>query len=34
LIARQLASECRTVIFFGWDDGLQGCLAFSDSLRG
>ena len=34
LIARQWESECRTVIFFGWDGGLQGCLAFSDSLRG
>ena len=34
LIARQWESEGRTVIFFGWDGGLQGCLAFSDSLRG
>jgi len=34
LMARQWESECRTVIFFGWDGGLQGCLAFSDNLRG
>ena len=34
LIARQWESEGRTVIFFGWEGGLQGCLAFSDSLRG
>ena len=33
-IARQWESEGRSVIFFGWDGGLQGCLAFSDSLRG
>ncbi len=34
LIARQWESEGRTIIFFGWDGGLQRFLAFSDSLRG
>lgn len=33
LIARQWESEGRTVTFFGWDGGLQGCLAFGDTLR-
>ena len=33
LIARQWEAEGRTVIFFGWDGGLQGCLAFGDSFR-
>jgi len=33
LIARHWESEGRTVTFFGWNGGLQGCLAFGDTLR-
>ncbi len=33
LTARRWESEGRTVTFFGWDGGLQGCLAFGDSPR-
>ncbi len=33
LIARRWESDGRTVTFFGWDGGLQGCLAFGDSPR-
>jgi len=33
LVARRWESEGRTVTFFGWDGGLQGCLAFGDTPR-
>ncbi len=33
LVARRWECEGRTVTFFGWDGGLQGCLAFGDTPR-
>ena len=33
LVARRWESEGRTVVFFGWDGTLRGCLAFGDKLR-
>ena len=33
LVARRWESEGRTVVFFGWDGVLRGCLAFGDKLR-
>ena len=33
LVARRWESEGRTVVFFGWDGALQGCLAFGDRPR-
>lgn len=33
LVARRWESEGRTVVFFGWDGNLRGCLAFGDKLR-
>ena len=33
LLARRWESEGRTVVFFGWDGALRGCLAFGDKLR-
>jgi len=33
LVARRWESEGRTVVFFGWDGALRGCLAFGDKLR-
>ena len=33
LVARRWESEGRTVVFFGWDGNLRGCLAFGDKPR-
>ena len=33
LVARRWESEGRTVVFFGWDGSLRGCLAFGDKPR-
>jgi len=33
LVARRWESEGRTVVFFGWDGALRGCLAFGDRPR-
>ena len=33
LVGRRWESEGRTVVFFGWDGALQGCLAFGDRPR-
>jgi len=33
LVARRWESEGRTVVFFGWEGTLRGCLAFGDKLR-
>ena len=33
LVARRWESEGRTVVFFGWDGTLRGCLAFGDKIR-
>jgi len=33
LVARRWEAEGRTVVFFGWDGTLRGCLAFGDKVR-
>lgn len=33
LVARRWESEGRTVVFFGWEGNLRGCLAFGDKPR-